>query len=237
MPYKIESEQFSGPLDLLLSLIEDQKLDITKISLAQVADEYLNYVKTSDKISPEEMADFLVIAAKLILIKSRSLLPSLEIEEGEDNLESQLKLYKEFIESSKKIEKMIKQKKFSCSREKLPQGIEPEFNPPKNLTMQKMSEVYKTILNRLEPLVKLPENTIKRVISIEERIRQIHNYISKKVETTFHELVGKGDKVDKIVSFLALLELVKQRSLVMDQDELFSDIFVKRNGEGREIKG
>ncbi|MBI5621520.1 segregation/condensation protein A [Candidatus Falkowbacteria bacterium] len=227
MVYRIEHEHFSGPLDLLLQLIEGEKLDITKISLARVADEYLHSIQQTERISPEEMADFLVVAARLILLKSKSLLPNLDLAE-EGDLETQLKLYKEFLEASKKIEAMIRKKKFSCSREKLPMGIEPEFNPPKGLTSAKLAGLFTLVIQRLEPLIKLPEETLKRVINIEERIRHIKEYITEKVRATFHQLVGGGDKVDRIVSFLALLELMKQRTLLMDQDELFGEIMIKK---------
>jgi len=227
MIYKIESEQFSGPLDLLLQLIEAQELDITKISLAQVTDEYLKYIESAEQINPEEMADFLVVAAKLILIKSKALLPGLELEE-EGDLEIQLKLYKEFLEVSKVIHKMILKRKFSYSREKLPQGIEPEFSPPQKLTTQKLARSFKQVLDRLEPIVRLPENTIKRVINIEEKIKYIREYITKKIQTTFYELVGQGDKAEAIVNFLALLELVKQRVVNTEQQDLFGDISIKK---------
>jgi segregation and condensation protein A len=225
--YQIASEQFSGPLDLLLHLIEGEKLDITKISLAKVADEYLRFVQAEAKIDPQDLADFLMVAAKLILIKSKALLPNFELE-AEGDLEIQLKLYKEFLAASKVVEGLIKQKKFSYSREKLPVGIEPEFNPPKKLTGEKMAEIFWLALARLEPIVHLPEKTLERVINIEERIRHIKDYIINKIQTTFHEIVGRGDKAEAIVSFLALLELVKQRTLVMDQEELFGDITVKK---------
>lgn len=227
MDYKIETESFSGPLDLLLQLIEGQELDITKISLAKVADDYLKYIEAAEMINPEELADFLLVAAKLILIKSKALLPNIELEE-EGDLEIQLKLYKEFLEASKVIEAMIRKRKFSYSREKLPQGIGPEFNPPKKLTPTKMVEIFRLVLDRLEPIVKLPERTLKRVINIEEKIRHIREYITQKIQTTFREIVGRGDKADAIVNFLALLELVKQRTLVMDQNDLFGEITVKK---------
>ncbi|MFA5358843.1 MAG: segregation/condensation protein A [Patescibacteria group bacterium] len=227
MKYEIISEQFSGPLDLLLGLIEGRELDITKISLAQVADDYLRYVRQNQGINPEEMADFLVVAAKLILIKSKVLLPNMEIEE-EGDLEVQLKLYKEFLEASKLIEAMIKKKKFSLSREKLPVGIEPEFNPPKNLNSSKMAQIFRIVIDRLEPLIKLPERTVRRVVNIEEKIRHIRDYLVSKIQTTFRELVGRGDKAEAIVSFLALLELVKQRTVELNQDEMFGDISIKK---------
>lgn len=227
MAYEVKMEQFSGPLDLLLQLIEAERLDITKVSLAKVADQYLNYINSATQINPEEMADFLVVAAQLILIKSRALLPNIELEE-EGDLEIQLKLYKEFLAASKKIEELIKKKRFSHSREKLPLEIAPTFNPPKKLTTKKMSEIFKFVLARIEPLVNLPERVIKKVISLEEKIDHIRRLISDKIKTTFEEITIGRDKLEIIISFLALLELVKQRTIVLEQKGLFSDITIKK---------
>ena len=229
MDYKIATENFSGPLDLLLQLIERQELDITKISLAKVADEYLRYVRTSTQINPDELADFLLIAARLILLKSKALLPNLEISDEPGDLETQLKLYKEFVIAAENIEAIIKKKKFSYSRERLPIGIEPEFNPPKKLNVSKMVLLFQEIVERLRPLVELPERMVKKIISIEEKIAQIRELVISKIETTFAELVGHGDKAEKIVGFLALLELVKQRTISIEQEQMFGEILVKKN--------
>ena len=112
MTYFVKLEKFEGPLDLLLSLIEQEELSITDISLAKVTDGYLTAVRTAKEIEPEELADFLVIAAKLIFIKSRILLPGLEVEDEGPSLEAQLKLYKDFVEASHTIEAMLKKKRF-----------------------------------------------------------------------------------------------------------------------------
>ena len=102
MAYHICLEQFEGPLDLLLSLIEKEKLDITHVSLAKVADQYLKYLETEESISLGNLTAFLSVAARLILIKSRALLPILEFsdeeEESMDDLETRLKVYKRFRE-------------------------------------------------------------------------------------------------------------------------------------------
>src|SRR3989344_609317 len=102
-------EKFEGPLDLLLQLIEDQKLDITEVSLSKVADQFLEYLKNTTSLNPEEMADFLVVAAKLLVIKSKALLPDLNIADDADSstLERQLKIYKEFLEASKVIRQIL----------------------------------------------------------------------------------------------------------------------------------
>src|SRR3990167_8461875 len=98
-------EKFEGPLGLLLQLIEKEEMDITEIYLAKIADQYIDYIRNSKSIEPEEMADFLVVAAKLFLIKSRALLPFLqgEVEQEIQDFENQLKMYKEFLEAAKKV--------------------------------------------------------------------------------------------------------------------------------------
>ncbi len=107
MPYKVKLEQFEGPLDLLLELIEKEKLDITNLSLTKVADEYLSYIEDRENITLDSLASFLSVASRLILIKSRALLPLLKFSEEEEeeikDLEYQLAEYKKFKDLSKKI--------------------------------------------------------------------------------------------------------------------------------------
>ena len=104
---KIKIENFEGPLDLLLQLIEREELDITTVSLLDVADQYINYLSKIEDKKPEMLADFLLIAAKLLYIKSRALLPELETDSDEDSMDlaRQLKMYKKFVEASKILSK------------------------------------------------------------------------------------------------------------------------------------
>src|SRR3989338_8740737 len=127
--YQVSSEKFNGPLDLLLRLIEEQKMTITEISIAKVTDEYLQELEKIQDQDPEELSDFLVLAARLLYLKSKVLLPYLAEEEEVDDLEKQLKLYKEFVEASKKIAAMIKEQRFAFSREKAIQQTAVEFSP------------------------------------------------------------------------------------------------------------
>lgn len=234
MSYKVKLEQFEGPLDLLLQLIEEQKLDITQVSLAQVTDQYIEYLHQAvDKhqISAGELADFLVVASKLLLIKSKALLPYLEWGEEEEavDLEKQLKIYKEYLEASKIIQKMVSKKKFTYSREKLLTIKEVGFNPPKSLTIKKIQKVFKSFLEELKPIVQLPRDVIRKTINIQEKISQIRERILAKASMNFGELLKSAkDKTDVIVSFLALLELVKQKSINVDQQNLFEDIKISR---------
>jgi len=230
--YKIKIEQFEGPLDLLLQLIEQEEMDITEVSLANVTEQYLRYINSSEvEISLEELADFLVVAAKLLLIKSRILLPQLHIDEEEDgiDLEQQLKIYREFYDASKVLHKMILRKKFLFQRERAAVRVENIFNPPKSLTADRLRDLFRGVLKDLEPWVSLPREVMVKTISIKERIANIQELISRGVNTSFRELLkGTKSKTEVIVTFLALLELVKQRSIAVVQEGIFDDIVVKR---------
>src|SRR5512142_2217103 len=174
MGYAVKLDQFEGPLDLLLELIEAEKLDISQVSLAHVTDGYLRYVQEHPEIPPEELADFLVIASRLLFIKSRILLPFLQAvaEAEEGDLESQLRIYKEYLDASKAVEAMIGKRRFLFVHEKLPH-VDIGFAPPKKLTSSMMAEFLRGVIARLEPLVKVPRAVVEKTVSIHEKIRQI----------------------------------------------------------------
>jgi segregation and condensation protein A len=229
-------EKFQGPLGLLLQIIEKEELDITEVSLAKIADQYLEYIKKSSEIDAEEMADFLVVAAKLLLIKSRALLPYLSPEEDEEieELEQQLKMYKEFLEAAKKIEKMIGKKKFMFVREFNRQAFlssHKTFSPPKNLEKDVLRQVFEDLLGRIKPMQeKLEEKKIEDNIKIEDKIRSIKDLVLKRIKFSFKNLLSdSGSKTEIIVSFLALLELVKQKDIVVNQNDLFGEIDILKN--------
>jgi segregation and condensation protein A len=227
--YKIKTEKFEGPLDLLLRLIEDQKFDISEISLAQVTDQYVERLK--EIRNPGELADFLVVAAKLLWIKSKILLPSLDLGgEEECDLESQLKIYKEYLEASFKIHKMILGKNFAFVHERLPvQKNDVIFNPPKWLNKSKLAEVLKKFLINLEPIIVLPKAVLEKTISIQESIAKIKDLIQKRLEISFGSVIKNAkNKIEIIVNFLALLELVKQKTIAVNQNKMFGDINIQK---------
>ncbi len=232
----IKTEKFEGPLDLLLQLIEKEELDIAELSLAKIADEYVSYIRESDRIRPEELADFLVVASKLLLIKSRALLPYLHPDEEEDieEFENQLRMYKEFVEASKKIEKMVGKKKFMFAREfnrkVVMSSLEKSFSPPKNLEKNDLRVVFGELIERIKPAEEdLEEETIEDKINIEDKIIFIQKEIIVRIQMSFHEVLKNAqNKTEIIVSFLAMLELVKQRDVVVRQDEMFADMIINK---------
>ncbi len=228
----IKLEQFEGPLALLVKLIDKAELDITQLSLAKVADQYIAHLKSMNDLNPEEIADFLVVASRLLLIKAKALLPYLlpEEEQAIEDFEQQLRMYKEFLEASKKIEKMLAGKHFMFQREFNRKALVANlgiFSPPKNLTIAMMAEIFKTVILNIKPVIeeKLEEGMIMMAINIEEKIKMIQDTVVGKIRSRFSELISKAEsKVEVIVSFLAMLELMKQRTISADQDELFSEI-------------
>jgi segregation and condensation protein A len=234
----IKIDKFQGPLFLLLQIIEKEEMDITSIDLSKIADEYLDYIKRSPDILAESMADFLLMAAKLLYIKSKALLPYLLSEEDQeeiDDLKDKLKLYKDFVALSSNIKRIIGQKKFSFSRSselslKRRVLITDEFFPPKNVDQRVLKNAFELVLLGLEEgrEEKLEEENMKSILSIEDKISFIQKAVSDKIKISFTKILKESkSRSDLVVSFLAVLELLKQRELSFSQDSLFGEIFIE----------
>jgi len=231
MTYHIKLEQFEGPLDLLLQLTQEEKLDITRVSLAKIADQYLEYISQAESISLENLSEFLSVAAKLILIKSKALLPLLEFTEEEEeeikDLEYQLAEYKKFKDIALKINELAEQRTISFSREGF-LGRQAIFYPPENITANDLKSAFEKLLGDIPLLEKLEEEMIREVLTLEDKIIHLQDMLREKVTTSFSELVANTeDKVEIVISFLAMLELVKQRIIHVEQEELFSEIHLR----------
>lgn len=227
----IKLDQFEGPLALLVQLIDKAELDITQVSLATVADQYIAHLKTLTEIDPEILADFLVVASRLLLIKAKALLPYLlpEEEEAISDFEEQLRMYKEFLEATKKIEAMVSGKKFMFVREYNRKSLAASlklFTPPKKLTVTDMREIFMSVLDKIAPVVApLEEESLSPVISIEDRIAFIAGRLTSLIKSRFSELIAdSATKVEVVVSFLAMLELIKQQTISVEQIDMFGEI-------------
>lgn len=232
MSVKIKVEQFEGPLDLLLQLIEGQKLDVTSVALANVTEQFLDYVKQLQDKNPAHLADFLIIAAKLLVIKSKALLPNLELgieeEESAFDLTEQLIQYKKYKEVAKHLRRLDLTRNQAWTRE-------PDFNdqitfmPDPEVNKHTLAESIKKLANELKEVVRLPQQVMAEVVSITEKIEHIQKLIADKVETSLASLIKEAkSKTEVVVTFLALLELTKQRILTVEQSEIFSDIVIKK---------
>jgi len=228
----VKLKQFEGPLDLLLSLIEDRKLNITEIAIAEVTEQFLFYIKRLETIDPTVLADYLSIAAKLLVIKSKAILPTLEVElEEEDagqDLESRLLLYKQFKEVSKHLKNRDNERQQGFLRTTtFEQRI--NFFPDPTVTTKELHGVILKILNSLKELDNLPKAKIKEAVSIQEKIDHLRAHLGRQLETKLSDVLKTAkNKSEVIVTFLALLELIKQRIFTADQETLFADVTIRK---------
>ena len=237
--YKVKTEGFEGPLDLLLSLIEQRKLFVNEISLAEVTNEYVTYIKSmSNNSSPEKhIADvsyFILVASTLILIKSKSLLPNLELTEDEtekiSDLEHRLKLYKIIKNASIDIKDNFGLKIIFMPGDRI--WGDPLFVPDSTVTTSGIGEsINNVLLNLPKKEEKKPEIEIKRIINIDEVINSLTDRIQTAMNLSFKEFSksheatnGEEAKVHVIVSFLAMLELVREGIIDVIQNTSFGDI-------------
>jgi len=233
MPYEFRTDQFSGPLDKLLSLIEEKKLPISEVSLADVTEDFLKYLDSLPKVDFAVLADFVAVASRLILIKSKTLLPSLELTEDEESdikdLERRLAVYKELKSAKKNLEQMWKAGKISAVREYLATASFPVFSPGEKLDQESLHSALLKMFQALQKFSVETETIQDKIISLEEKISEIIGRITKLGETTLRKLSGVS-KGEAIATFLALLQLARDQLVHLTQSEHFSDIFIKKNG-------
>ena len=229
MSKEVKLEKFEGPLDLLLQLIEREEMSISEISLSQVTEQFFNYLNGLENEQPEELADFLVIATRLVYLKSKNLLPHLQTEEAEGpSLADQLKMYKRYVDASKIVEKLWMAGKVAYGR--IEPSVKPEgFLPPLNAAMVDLQTAMVFLLNRLKPINPLPQATIDRSVSIKQKVDSIYRALRERNKLNFNDILkNAGSRTEVIVSFLALLELVKQEKASIYQDGAFSAMMVKK---------
>jgi len=229
--YQIVLDKFSGPLDLLLQLIEQEELDISQVSLAKVTDQYLAYLDANKDLPAGELADFLTVATKLLVIKSKLLLPQMadEEEDSAEQLEAQLKMYKEYLAASKKIEALLTEKKYSFTRERLPLDFRPAFSPPPSLGVGDLTAVFEEILKRIEYVTSLPRKIMERVVSLQETVSGIREALSRAQKMSFKEVIANAkSKHEVVISFMALLELIKSGEAAVKQKGIFDEIEVEK---------
>ena len=240
MAYHVRVKEFEGPLELLLGLIEARKLSINEVSLGSVTEEYFGHLEFLKQDSTEtyhkEVAAFLVIAATLMLIKSRSLLAGFFItpEEEEDikELEGRLHTYKFVKEVAELLKKKVEGRQPLYTRAPFV-AVAPSFLPPaKPMDLGRMLVLLKSVLETIPARQDLPQKTVKKLLSIEEKIKELERRIATGVVKTFEDFVGdKKERSHVIVSFLAMLELIKLGTIAVEQSLPFKSIHIE-HGSG-----
>lgn len=230
--YQVNTEVYEGPLDLLLQLIERAELDITKLALAQVTDQYLERLHSLQGSTTEEVSTFLVIAARLLQIKSEALLPRPPIRElGEEDpgeaLALQLIAYKRY----RQIADLLARREAEGLRTYLRLAAPPKVEGILDLSglgLVDLVTAARLILNKSDQRTSLNNVVTAPKVTIREKIRMIARFLRKGGPATFRDLMGhKRSRLDIVVTFLAMLELVKRRLVQAQQEKLFGEIEVE----------
>lgn len=225
--YTVKTQVFEGPLDLLLELVTKRKLFVNDVSLAQVTDDFIAYIETHEEFPISESAEFILIASTLMLVKSRSLLPMLELTEEEEEsiheLENRLQVYARIKELASGLRNIFgKQIIFEKEARKIENVI---FAPDSKTDKENLLLSLQRVMEALPRAESLPKVMVKKVISLEEMIERLAERISKASKLSFKDFHGhKGamtyeKKVSVIVGFLAMLELVKRGAIRVTQEE------------------
>jgi segregation and condensation protein A len=236
--YRIDLPAFTGPFDLLLHLIERETLDITAISLAQVTAQYLAQVETLKQNRIEQLIDFLVVAARLLLIKSRALLPQPPAvpagEEEEDPAEAlvrQLRAYKRFKEAASWLRGREEAGLRTYLRVAPPPRPQVESRLDlSGVTIQSMINALLEVLARSETREESVTVIQPRRVTIEGQLRHVRRRIRERDRLPFRELLStRPDRVEIAVTLLAILELMKRQEIYAQQDGLFGPIEILAN--------
>lgn len=234
--YRVQTPVYEGPLDLLLNLIERAELDITAVSLAMVTDQYLAYINSLEQINADEISAFLVIAAKLLQIKSEALLPRPPAREpGEEDvgtaLVDQLKLYKRYKEIGGWMHERQGQNLRTYLRIAPPPKVEPKLDLS-NLTLEKLVAAAEEAFRKEQEKKPLSVVIAAPRVTIREKIDLISKTLREVQRTSFKALLDQGaSRIEIVVTFLALLELVKRYRVAAHQEGLFTDIEFERMEE------
>lgn len=248
MGIPVKLEVFEGPLDLLLHLIDKNKIDIYDIPIVEITNQYMEYIRAMQKEDLNVMSEFLVMAATLLDIKCRMLLPKEVNEEGEEEdprqeLVEQLLQYKMY----KYIAYELKDRELDADHvlykgPTIPEEIEEYVEPVDldkllgDLTLQKLGAIFKDVMRRqtdkIDPVRSKFGKIEKEEVTLSEKFTYIHDYMKKHKRFSFRQLLEKQrTKMHIVVTFLAILEMMKLGEIHVEQDHTCGEILIERTGD------
>ena len=254
MPYQVKIDAFEGPLDLLLHLINRLEIDIYDIPVAEITEQYLLYIRTMNELKLDVASEYLVIAATLLEIKSKMLLPKHEEEINEDDAEfsyeedprdelvERLIEYRKYKEAAHDLKSLEEER--SLMYTKPPSDLSDyvkDIRPEKtelNVSLYDMLAAFQKLLRRKKLQRPMATKIARQEISIEKRMTEILDELKQlKGRKNFNELFPYPAKDHIVVTFLAILELIKRKEIDVDQQENFGDIFVEAVKKGANVIG
>ena len=235
--YELRLDNFEGPLDLLCYLIDKNKMDIYKVSISEITDQYIEYLKSQEELNLEIASEFLVMASTLLLIKSKGLLPKQEEEEEELTEEELLRRiieYKKYKEISKVFKERIEI--FSKRFYKLPDKIElPKQEIDKEFTMEDIVQKYKNLIEKNENKKNENSLNIEKIavydtFSVADKVKDIFRELIRKPKFVFNKLFSLKEKpkAEVVTAFSSVLELSRRNKINAEQNETFGDIVISK---------
>lgn len=234
--YKVKLENFEGPLDLLLQIIRDNKMDIETVKLADITEQYLSYLNDIDSLDMESASEFIAIAATLIEIKSKSLLPRERVEESDEEdpekqLIMRLKELKLFKEASTKLQNIEDLDKLYKAPDKDVGEVKFVL---KDMVLDSLLDAFAMMLAKVDKKIELaePKKITKDRFTVAEKISSITTLIKEKKQIKFSDLFESDQTKSELVNiFLALLELLKRQVVIAKQSSIFGEIDILARGE------
>ncbi|MDO8742092.1 MAG: ScpA family protein [bacterium] len=222
----VKAGTYEGPFELLLDLIEARKFLVNDLALANITEDFIQHVRGQATFPVEETANFIQIAATLLLIKSKSLIPDLTLTEEEnadvEDLKRRLAAYEKVREASRELSRIFGKNVMFSAGERRPEAT---FAPSRDFSANALAEALTRVLVAREAVKELPEVRVKPLVTIEEIMDQLAKRVERSLTLSFKEFAGSTkEKVEIIVSFLALLELVKQGAVAAEQQDTHGDI-------------
>jgi len=224
--FSIATDAYQGPFELLLDLIETRKLLVNDLALANITEDFIKHARSQESFPVEETANFIQIAATLLLIKSKSLIPDLALTDEEtadvEDLKRRLEAYEKVREASRELSRIFGKAMMVPVGERSP---EVTFAPSRDLSKDALAEALARVLAAREVVEELPEARVKPLVTIEEMMDQLAKRVQSAMTLSFNEFSkSTKEKIEVIVSFLALLELVKQGAVAAEQYDQHGDI-------------
>lgn len=229
MDFKIN--EFEGPLDLLLHLIKESKMNIMDIEIEKITDQYMNYLDLQEKMNLEIASEYLVMASELIELKSKLLLPNPKNEEGEEEdpreeLVNRLLEYQAYKEITKVLQdkENLRKEIYTKAPENISNYVEEDVSITTDVTLDDLVEAFKKYLERKKETKPLQTKITVNEVTVSSRRHDIKNLLRTKKRVSFFELFPVVSKEYVIATFLAVLEMAKSHELTITQDGTFDDI-------------
>lgn len=237
MDYQIKIDEFEGPLDLLLHLIKESNINIVDIEINEITRQYLDYINKMEELNINVAASYLVMAAELMEIKSKSLLPKTEEEEtteedeevSRENLINKLleyEKYKNMIDTFRGME-TERQEIFVKSPEKVSNYLDKAITNTDDTTVDDLVEAFKKFLERLDNEKPITTKITSKEYSVKDRKRNIRSILKEKKKVLFTELFSERNVGFVVVTFLSILEMAKEKEIDIKQDDNFKDITIE----------